>query len=666
MSLIIRHFYRFGDFTVDTDQKVLLRHGSPLPVTPKVFETLLILLESSGRIIEKEELMKRLWPNSFVEESNLTFNITQLRKSLGDSARHPQYVETVARRGYRFIAEVEEVLSDDVSTGRHTSHRFETSAPESPIGGSGKCNAPPAANHIFDLAPVNNDVAEPGAAIRSNKKLILSFAVAAAAFLMVVGWWFWRHTAARNTAPQTRLMLAVLPFKNLTGDTEQLYFSQGLTEEMITQLGNLDPQHVGVIARTSIMHYENSQEQVNQIARELGVQYLLEGSVRRDSDKVRITAQLIQASDQSPVWSREYDRELRSLLLLQREIAQEITDQIELTLEDNKRAEPINDLPLSPHEYEAYDLSLKGQYFWNKRTPQAFEQAIDYFHRATEKDPGYTRAYVGLANSYALIGGYSARPQKQFMEKARSAALRALEIDDKSAEAHTALALIVQNYDWDWNTAEKEFRRAIALNPNYATAHHWYAEHLAWRGNFDEALRESQQALVLDPLSLIIRTDNGAILFYSRQYDRAIEQFRAVLELDPTFLHADLILYAYVEKGLFAEAKANLEKHRSSLGDTPWYWSEYAYVNGRAGQREQAIHALEKLKELDRNAQVDASAFLWAYLGLGDKDQVFATLERACAQHSNVLMTLKVDPGFDGIRSDPRFVKLLARVGLDR
>ena len=334
---------------------------------------------------------------------------------------------------------------------------------------------------------------------------------------------------------------------------------------------------------------------------------------------------------------------------------------------NHKSAEPSGQLPLSPQQYAAYDLYLKGQYFWNKRTVEGFQQAIEYFQRAAEADPTDARAYVGLADSYALIGGYSVRPPAEFMRQARAAALRALELDQGSAEAHTALALIVQNYDWDWQTAEREFRRAIELNPNYATAHHWYAEHLMWRGRFDEALGESERARQLDPLSLIIAADRGAIFYYSRQYDRAIEQFRAVRELDPNFSRTGLIEQAYEQKGQFADALAEAEKGHPDRDHPyqPWYWSWQAYIYGRMGQRAAAQHALEELEKLNRRQEVDASLFVAAYVGLSDKDQAFAWLEKAYTQHSNLITSLKVDPYLDPLRDDPRFRDLLHRAGLD-
>ena len=497
-----------------------------------------------------------------------------------------------------------------------------------------------------------------------------SWLVLAATFGIVliaasVGYIRWSGSRNSPRQPRGRMMLAVLPFQNLTGDAGQEYFSDGMTEEMITQLSNLDPQHLGVIARTSVMHYKNGQAPLDQIGRELGAYYALEGSVRRDADKVRITAQLVQMKDQTHVWSRTYDRDLGHLLALQGEIAREIADEIQVALGGHISSGPVRASSSSPATHEAYDLYLRGQYFWNKRTVEGFQQAIAYFQEAIAKDPHYARAYAGLADSYALLGGYSMAPQLHFMQKARAAALRALQLDEKLPEAHTALALIVQNYDWDWQTAEKHYRRAIELNPNNVTAHHWYAEHLAFRGRFDEAFAESERARQLDPLSLIIAADNGAILYYSRQYDRAIEKWNAVLAMDPAFSRAHLVRNAYVEKGRFADAMADVEDYHP-VDDTPWRWSELAYIYGRSGHRVQALGALRKLEQINRRQPMDSAAILWAHIGMGDKDQAFVWLEKAYTEHSNTLMTLKVEPGYDSLRSDPRFADLLHRVGLDQ
>ena len=634
MNTELKQSYEFGPFRLDPENRIFLRDWQPISLTPKVFDTLVLLVERSGRLVLKDELMTAIWPDSFVEESNLTQTVFMLRKALGETGSDQRYIVTVAGRGYRFAAQVKQVPGNGHLEPQTTTVSLQP-----------------------DLPP---------AVEKSNSRRWPVFAGIAILLVAAVGAYFqWFHAQTRPQLFGGRVMLAVLPFENLTGDPGQDYFSDGLTEEMIAQLGRIDPEHLGVIARTSVMHYKHSPEQLKQIARELGVQYVLEGSVRRDSDKVRITAQLLQMKDQTPLWARQYDRELSHLLALQDEISQEIADEIKLILGQNRKPTVTAPQPaLSPNAYEAYDLYLKGQYFWNKRTVEGFQRAIDYFQQAIIKDPSYARAYAGLADSYALISGYIGVPQAEFMPKARAAALRALELDDSLPEAHAALALIVQDYDSDWQTAGKEYRRAIELNPNYATAHHWYAEHLAFLGRFDEALRESDRARQLDPLSLIIASDHGVILYYSRQYDRAIEQFRAVLDMDPGFSRAGMMTQAYVEKGWFKEALAFMESRRRLASDGAWTWATLAYVYGRSGQPVQARRALMKLQELNRHQQIDPAPFVTAYVAMGDKDQAFAWLEKAYSQHSYALLTLKVDPSYDPLRSDPRFQELMRRVGL--
>ena len=634
--------FNFDDFAVNPRAHSIHKHGVRLKLHGQPFEILLLLLERPGEVVTREELRTKLWPaNTFVDfEHSVNTAVKKLRRTLGDSADEQRFIETVPRVGYRFIAPVnvaETPANPTISTPQIT--------PEN----SGGTNIPVSRrtwrHRAFRFWPI--------------------FAAASIVLIVSAGAYLLRSRSPSAPQPPTgRVMLAVLPFENLTGDASQDYFSDGLTEEMIAQLGQLNPQRLGVIGRASVMHYRHNQD-VQQIARDLGIQYVLEGSVRRDSQNVRITAQLIRISDQRTVWSREYDRELTSILVLQEEIAQEIADEIQLTLGDTPRRITPARLPGSPTSYEAYDLYLKGRYFLNKRSAQGFQQAIDYFQQAIAKDPRYALAYAGLADSYALTSSYNLDPGGDLPPKARAAALRALQIDENLAEAHTALALIAENYDWDWQTAGREFRRAIELNPNYPTAHHWYAEYLAWQGRFDEALAESDRARQLDPLSLIISTDHAAILYYSGQYDRAIEQLRTVLDMEPDFPRANgLLIQAYVEKGQFARALAAIEKLRR-VDDSPGIWVMESYVYGRAGQLAQARRALAKFEQSNRRGQVDSPVLLAsAYAGMGDKEKLFNCLQKAFVERSNSLTALKVDPIYGPFRADPRFQTLLRRVGL--
>lgn len=633
---------RFGeDFELDLRSYELRRSGRPLKLERIPLELLLLLIEQRGQLVARDQIIAKIWGKDVFLDADNSINaaIRKIRQVLKDDPERPRFVQTITGRGYRFIAPVADAEVSSAAKG---------------------AISPPA------ITPTPEDL--------PDKKISPSRVLAARRWPVLLGicilliaalgaYFQWSRIRSRAPASGGRLVLAVLPFENLTGDAGQDYFSDGMTEEMISQLGRLNPEHLGVIARTSVMHYKNSQEQLEQIGRELGVQYVLEGSVRRDSGRVRITAQLIQMKDQTHLWSRQYDRDLSNLLALQGEIAQEIADEIQLTLGDHKRNDRVLQPSLSPQSYEAYESYLKGRYFLNKRTPESLQQAIEYFQQAAEQNPNYARAYAGLADSYALISGYNLTPRTESMPKARTAALRALEIDDRLAEAHNSLALIAELYDWDWQTAEKEFRRAIQLDPNYATAHHWYAEYLANQGRFDEAFAESERARQLDPLSLIIATDNGVILYFSRQYDRAIEKFRAVLDMEPNFTHAHMVDAAYVQKGMYADALVDIEKWRR-VDDGPWISGWLAYVYGRSGQRLRAQHELEKLEQLNRRRPLDPAPILLAHIGMGNKDETFAWLEKAYLTHSTVLTTLKVDPMYDPLRGDPRFQELMRRVGL--
>jgi TolB-like protein/DNA-binding winged helix-turn-helix (wHTH) protein/Flp pilus assembly protein TadD len=629
------------DFELDPAAYELRRSGHVVKLERLPMEVLLFLIEQRGQVVTREEIADRIWGKNVHVDTDNSINgaIRKIRRVLRDDPDSPRFIQTIMGRGYRFIAAVD------------------TSAPEPSL--------PELAPDLPPSAISDEPESIPLAVVPQSGLRRWSVLLAAAVFLIAVAAAGFLRFSARVRPASGRLMLAVLPFENLTGDAAQDYFSDGMTEEMISQLGNLDAAHLGVIARTSVMHYKHSQEPLDQIGRELGVQYVLEGSIRRDSDKVRITAQLIQLSDQTHLWARQYDRDLSHLLALQGEIAHEVSEEIQIALWDRKPIPPPAQPALFPQNYEAFDLYLKGQYFWNKRTIEGFERAIDYYQQAIAKDPNFARAYAGLADSYALFASYSAASPSEYMPKARAAALRALELDKDLPEAHTALALIVQNYDYDWQTAGREFQRAIELNPNYATAHHWYAEHLMWRGRFDQALRESERARQLDPLSLIIATDNGAILLYSRQYDRALEKLHAVHELDPSFPRVDgLTVRAYEEKGAFADALAELEKSRPLYSS--WTCAELAYIYGRTGQPAQAALALAKLEQLNRGQPVDPAVFVEPYIGMDKKDEAFLWLNKAYAQHSNALTGLKVDPIYDSVRSDPRFQDLLRRVGLSQ
>jgi tetratricopeptide (TPR) repeat protein len=371
--------------------------------------------------------------------------------------------------------------------------------------------------------------------------------------------------------------------------------------------------------------------------------------------------------DQTQLWARQYDREVRDLLVLQREITQEIAEELESSLDNRQRGTRVLRPSQSP-SYEAYDLYIRGRFFWNKRTAEGFQKAAEYFQQAIAQDPNYARAYAGLADTFGLMSTWSLG-QSRTMPKARAAALKALQLDETLAEAHTSLGLIAENYDYDWQTAEKEFRRAIQLDPDYPTAHQWYAECLSWQGRFDEALAESERARKLDPLSLIIAVDHGANLYYARKYDRAIAQFRAVIEMDPQFGRGAIIADAYIQEGRYTEALDEIERYsrysNDSLGFSVWASARKVYVYSRRGQREKAQQAAAKFEQVIRHYPLDPTPYrLIVYIALGQKDQAIALLQKGYSAHSSVVIDLKVEPKYDPLRSDPRFQDLLRRVGL--
>jgi TolB-like protein/DNA-binding winged helix-turn-helix (wHTH) protein/Tfp pilus assembly protein PilF len=639
---------KFGeDFEFDSRACRLRRSGRVLKLERIPMEILAVLVEQRGQLVSREHIVERIWGKDVFLDTDNSINgaIRKVRQALRDNPEEPRFIQTVTGRGYRFIAPVTDPEVQKVVPAPQP----QTPPQPQPPPHSQSQSDPPAA----ELLTVK----------RARSRWWVVFAISIA-FMIALGAYLWSRSQTRRLASDGRLMLAVLPFENLTGDASQDYFSDGMTEEMIARLGSLDPAHLGVIARTSVMQYKHNKETLDQIGRELGVQYALEGSFRRDPGGLRITAQLIEVQHQTHLWARQYDREPGNLLAIQGEIAQEIANEIEARIGSNDR---IKSRPsLSPSESAAYELYLKGRFFSNKRTVQGLRQATEYFQQAVAKDPKYAPAYAGLAESYALMGAYSGSPQIEFIAKARAAVKRALELDEGLPEAHTALAVIAQNYDWDWATAEKEYRRAIELNPNYATGHHWYAECLALQGRFGESFPEIESARQLDPLSLIIAADYGAILYFSRQYDRAIEQFRSVLDMEPNFPRAHMLVWAYTQKGLFADALADAEAWRQTDGSPNWSWVMIAYVSGRSGDQTKAKLALEQLKRLETHGTLDPLSFAVAYVGIGDNDKALGWLEKAAAERSSSLTALKVDPTYDPLRNDPRFQELVRRVGLNR
>jgi len=456
-----------------------------------------------------------------------------------------------------------------------------------------------------------------------------------------------------------RVMLAVLPFVNLAGDQEEEYFSDGLTEEMITALGRMDVARLGVIARTSSMKYKHTNEDVAEIGRELGVEYILEGSVRRAGKGARISVQLIQVSDQTHLWTQNYERPLGDPLTVQEDVAKAVADRIFAALARPAPARVNNPRPVDPEAHEDY---LKGRYFWNRRSPDGLQKGIEYFSRAVEKDPDYALAYSGLADCYTLLG-LEGVPSTEVVPKAKAAALKSVELDDSLAQAHTSLGGVKAFYDWDWPGAEIEFKRAIALNANYAPAHHWYANLcLLPQRRFTEAIAEMKRALELDPVSSIINTDLGWTYDLAGQPEKALEQFRRTRELDPDFVALNnRLAQFYVHRGLYSEAVA-LTARQLKMGGHP--------ERASAVEREFTTGGYRKVEEtwLDRVAatpgRVNSEGVGALLASLGERDKALVTLEAAYRERDPSLIYLEVDPDLASLRSDSRFQRLARSMGL--
>ncbi|HXJ04928.1 MAG TPA: tetratricopeptide repeat protein [Candidatus Acidoferrum sp.] len=615
--------YSFGPFLLDPVEKVLLRDEHALHLPPKAFETLLALVENEGHVLEKADLLNRVWPNTFVEEATLAQNIFTLRKALGVGTNGHEYIETVPKHGYRFVAVVAAELAAPVKPTKVMCQ----SQSARPLG-------------------------------------FLTLAIAAVVLVFVVMWLNWGRIRSRENSSTSKIMVAVIPLENLSGDPGQDYFCDGLTEELVTKFGSLSPDRLGVIARITSMQYKNTQKNATQIGSELGVKYILEGSVVRENERVRINAQLIRVRDQTHVWAHSYERDLRGVLTLQNDVATAIANAVEVKLETPAQPSGMVHGTQNSAAYEAY---LQGRYFWNRRTEEGYQKALPYFQDAIREDPNYAQAYAGLADTYALLGSLSnsVLPRSEAMPEARRAALRALELDETLAEAHTSLAFVKMQYDREWEIAEHEYKCAIELNPGYATAHHWYAYLLMSEGRSADALKEIHLARESDPLSMVINSDVGEMYYYAHQFDRAIEQYRKVLQMDSHFLPAYWqIATVYVQMRRYSDAIAALQQAESLGGRRPETTAWMGYVYAVSGQHQEAEKRLKELQELSKQNPDLTESISLIYAGLGQTDHMFTSIDKSCKEHTGSVILLKVNPLLDSLHGDPRYIKAVQCLGL--
>ena len=574
----------FGPFRLDATERVLLRSGRHVALKPKSFDLLLALVENAGHILGKEELMDQVWPGSFVEEGNLTVGISNLRRILGRRRNGLPYIETVPRRGYRFIACVKKNWNSD---------RPQISSPLS----------------VSD---------------ESIKKADLKG-------------------------------IAVLPFKTIGAEPIDEYLGLGLADALITKLSNI--QQIVVRPTTAVRKYAGADDPVI-AGRELNVTAVLDGSIQKAEQDIRVTVQLIDVRDGASLWAEKYDEQFINIFALEDSISEQVARALTLKLTAQERKLLSKRYTENTEAYLAY---LKGRYFMGRRRQEDIKKAIECFEQAITVDQQYAPAYSGLADSYNLLNSY----YRGYMTKAKKAVLKALELDDTLAEAHVSLAHIKMKLEWDWPGAESEFKRAIELNPNYAAAHHWYATTLRVMGRFDESLAQSRLAQELDPLSLIVNTSIGSSYYFRREYDKAIKQLLATIELDPYFAHAHLCLgLAFEGKQMYEEAIAEYQKTGGLIGkimDVVAYLGHAYAMSGRTREARAMLAELEKLSQTD---SAKGYFFALVYTALGDKEEAFKYLKLAYEHRNEDMALVNIDPMMDSLRDDPRFVSLVKSLGL--
>jgi TolB-like protein/DNA-binding winged helix-turn-helix (wHTH) protein len=635
---------RFGVFEVDLKAGELRKHGFRMKLAEQPFQVLALLLERPGQIVTREELRARLWQgDTFVDfDHGLNNAVMRVREVLLDSSDHPRYIETIPRRGYRFVAPVEE------SHAQAAAHDREQ-LPSAPS----LLESEPALE-----AAISTPDGQPWWTARRG-------ALAVAAFVLVVGLLailLRNNRNATNRANAGRsTSLVVLPLENLSGEKDQDYFADGMTDELIANLAKIRSLHV--ISRSTAMAYKGTRKPLSEIARELNVDAVVEGTVMRVGGRVRITAELVQVSTDHHLWADTYESQIGDVLALQNRVSWAIVNEIRINLTPEERERLAKTPAVSPEAYENY---LKGLYYWNKRSDENLTRAITYFERATVLDPQYALAYAGLSDCYAIISAeiFGTMPASEAAPKAKAAALRALELDPTLVEAQTSLATEKFNYEWDWSGASEGFERAIGLNPSYATAYQRYSLYLIAVGRAQESFAQIQKARELDPLSLSINFSLGWRLYMARQYDAAIAQLKDTLDMDPSYELPHLIVgQAYEQKGDYAQAIPELRKAVDLSHGTPLMVSALAHAYGRSGNRVEAEKLLAQLKIKSTTQYVSPYYFAIVSVGLGKNEEALDLLEKAFGDRSNGLVFLQVEPELDELRSKARFVALEHRLG---
>ncbi len=680
-------YYEFGEFRLDAEERLLYKEGATVTLAHKTFDLLLVLLESNGRIMERDELMKAVWPDTAVDSSSLKKAVSALRSALSDEPKHSSFIQTLPKRGYRFIAPVIATEprngGSDILIERYTTTEvviedaeIEDELADEAYQENGSAAQPGQMDE--SISPLDVQTLEPHdnsqSAVRGQlvqarlsrtetlvakiKRHRLGALVALASVAAGIVWFSSYYHTNRDDS------LAVMPFTYTAADASVMtdpdgeYIADGLTENIIQSLSQAPG--LKVIARSSVFRYKGKEIDPREVGRELGVRKVLTGRITKRGDMLAINVELIDTTDNRELWGSRYEVKGSDLLVTQSEITSKISGQLRtrLTAEDERRV-----ARRYTEDIEAYQLYLKGRYFWNKRTGEGIEKAIGYFKQAIDKDPRYAQAYAGLAESYILLSSYTETTSDEGTSEARQAAMKALELDEQLAEAHTVLAEIAVDYDEDWIGAEREFKRAIEINPNDATTHQWFGLRLAQEGRFGEALTEAGRAKELDPVSATINSAEATVFYYARQYDQAIPQYEKAIKLSPDaggfHLHLSDV---YRQKGMYTEATTELQKATSSYYDDG-IKARLGLIYAKSGNRGEALKIIYELEQTKVSGMEYYIAGIYSLLG--DKEQALTWLEKTLQQRDPHLNWVKVDTLFDSLHSDPRFSELLRRLRLN-
>ncbi len=648
--------YEFGPFRLDPTEHTLLRGDQVVALTPKAFETLALLVQKSGHLVRKDELIESVWHDTVVEESNLNVIIHTLRKALGDDPRESKYIETVAKCGFRFVAEVRKAEE----------HEQTASAP---TNGSGSVKVATQSSFAEQINAVHSATLSPSSLPRprDRRRLVVLVLSIIAVVLTATSISVWRSNRRPTTAaaPPTQVRsIAVLPFGVLSSEKGDEYLSLGLADALITSLSQT--RQVIVRQTEAVAKYQNTGKDPLEAGREQGVDAVLEGQVQRIGDRVRVSARLVRTSDGTSLWADHFEEKFTNIFAVEDAVAEKVARTTVLAMNGAGEAPTTERLTKRYTENnEAYEAYLKGRYMWNKRTVDSLQKALGYFQQALRLDPNYSLAYVGLADTYTLLSFFTLAAPSDAFPKAKEAAEKALAIDPTLAEAYTALGQYKAYYEWDWNGAEVEFQKGIALNPNYPLLHHWRSLNLIAMGRMDEARAAMQRALELDPLLLVSNVNLGRIDYYEGRYDQAIKQYQRALELDKDFMRTHLRMgLAYVQQGRYHEALTEYNKALEIAGDTPQIRAHIAHVLAVSGKRSEALIELAKLQERAKRQYVPPYDIALIYVGLGENDKAFAWLEKAYDDHSTEMIYFKVDPLLAPLHSDPRYQNLLRRMKL--